>query len=135
MALRLKDKEGYPLTPEQFRESESRCVKIIINNEDIPAFEIAAYRSYVRFIRVDHHLKETNPPGQTKFFTRHILEEDLFRFGKYFQKEKEKINLTLKSEIIGILEYFEYGLSDVEEGSGEKQSKLKEIRSILKKLK
>lgn len=90
MAKILNDKEGYPLTPEQFRESEERCVEIIVDNNDIPAFEKAAYRAMVRFIRVDQHLKEENPPGQTKFFTKHLLERDLFRFGKVFQEERAK---------------------------------------------
>lgn len=93
MAIQLRDKEGYPLTPEQFSDSEERCVKIIIDNEDIPAFEKAAYRAMVRFIRVDQHIKESNPPGQTKFFTRHLLEENLFRFGKAFQEEKNHVLL------------------------------------------
>lgn len=41
----------------------------------------------------------------------------------------------LKNNIIDVLEYFEHGLADVQEGSGEKQPKLKEIRSILRRLK
>lgn len=90
MAERLKDSEGYPLTPQQFSDSEERCVKLIIDNADIPAFEKAAYRAMVRFIRVDEYMKEANPPGQTKFFTRHLLEESLFRFGKAFQEERTK---------------------------------------------
>lgn len=41
----------------------------------------------------------------------------------------------LKNDIINVLEYFECGLADVQEGSGEEQPKLKEIRSILRRLK
>jgi len=41
----------------------------------------------------------------------------------------------LKNDIIDVLEYFEYGLADIQEGSGEEQPKLKEIRSILHRLK
>jgi len=41
----------------------------------------------------------------------------------------------LKNDIIDVLEYFEHGLADVQEGSDEEQPKLKEIRSILRRLK
>lgn len=89
--LDLKDKEGYPLTPDQFWALKERCVKLYIEDALYPAFEKAAYRAYVRFIRVDAVHKEENKPGETKFFTRHILEADLFRLGNYFEEEKVKM--------------------------------------------
>jgi len=88
----LKDKEGYPLTHDQFWASEERCVKLYIENKFYPAFEKAAYRAYVRFIRVDAVHNEKNSNGETKFFTRHTLESDLFRLGQYFEEEKNKLN-------------------------------------------
>ncbi|REC40499.1 hypothetical protein [Chryseobacterium sp. 5_R23647] len=55
--------------------------------------------------------------------------------GKSFQiSEDHSVNEKLKSDIIHILKYFENGLSDVEQGSEEKQPMLKEIRSALKRL-
>lgn len=45
------------------------------------------------------------------------------------------MKVTLKNDIIEVLEYFEYGLSDIQECSSEEQLKLKEIRSILHRLK
>lgn len=48
----------------------------------------------------------------------------------------ERIMKTrLKNDIIDVMEYFEHGLADVQEGSGEEQPKLKEIRSILRRIK
>ncbi|WP_159479798.1 hypothetical protein [Chryseobacterium sp. 18068] len=44
------------------------------------------------------------------------------------------MNNKLKSDIISILIYFEERLSDVEEGSGEKQPMLKEIKSVLDRI-
>jgi|GEM_PF-4502977 len=92
--LKLKDSEGYPLTVEQFRGSEERCVMLHIEDKFYPAFEKAAYRAYVRFIRVDQCEKSDNPAGETKFYTRHLLERDLFRLGRYFEEEKFKMKLT-----------------------------------------
>ena len=45
------------------------------------------------------------------------------------------MNAKLKNDIIDVLLYFEVGLADIQEGSGEEQSKLKEIRNILRRLK
>ena len=45
------------------------------------------------------------------------------------------MNTKLKQDILEVLLYFEAGLADVEEGSGEEQPKLKEIRSILRRMK
>lgn len=55
--------------------------------------------------------------------------------GKSFQiSEDHSVNEKLKSDVIHILTYFENGLSDIEQGSEEKQPMLKEIRSALKRL-
>lgn len=45
------------------------------------------------------------------------------------------ISVSLKEDIVNVLEYFKRGLEDVEAGCGEKQPYLKEIRSCLRRLK
>lgn len=71
------------------------------------------------------------------FCQRNNLNFDVFTTEKEIKNNISKVEIidkNLKSEIISILNYFENGLSDIEEGSGENQPMLKEIRNTLKKL-
>lgn len=86
----MKHNEGYPMTREQFYDSQWCCVKLYIKNEDVETFKKACFNSTVRYIPVTECLKEEPFEGCTMFFTRHILQEDLFRLGKEFEAEKQK---------------------------------------------
>lgn len=50
-------------------------------------------------------------------------------------KKNDSMEENLKKDIISILEYFDYGLGDVEAGSGEKQPMHEEIKSALERIK
>jgi len=99
----LKDKEGYPLTVEQFRALDDNCAKLFIPNDKVNAFKMACYRSMVRYIPVSECLNELDRDGSTAFFTKHILPEDLFRLGRIFEEESNspKNELSIEKMKIG----------------------------------
>ncbi len=85
----MKHNEGYPMTNQEFYDSQWLCVRLLIKNADIKAFKAACYKSLVRYIPVKECLKEKDPKGYTYFFTRHILQEMLFTLGKEFKIEQD----------------------------------------------